>query len=169
MNTGIDDDEAATSDKTELSAEALNAQLRVLVGQGLSLAEIRAALGVSMTRQGLHKRVQALGLVLAGRQIGAARPDSPRIGRPVSGAEMAKYLRPARERDEAWLSVFRSELNELLDSRQLTYAELWDELRRRHPFVPQLAAITTAREKSLRLSVWVSRERKKAKGKDASK
>lgn len=142
------------------------ARLRELVGKGLSLADIRAALGIEVSRQALHKRICNLGLELKQASFAAAKP-TPTLGRRVSGAQMAKYSRPRRARDKPWLDSFGSELKELLAAGGMSYPEIWDELQRRHPFVPQLAAQTKARDKSLRISVWVSRQRAKYhEGKD---
>ncbi|WP_423600927.1 hypothetical protein [Roseateles sp. MS654] len=146
--------------KGKLTGEAMAVRLRELVGQGMSLADIRAALGIDVSRQALHKRISDLGLVLKRESFAAAKPE-PALGRRVPAAVMAKYARPKRARDKPWLDSFSQELDELLAAGVMTYAEIWDELLRRHPFVPQLAAQATAREKSLRISVWVSRQRGK--------
>lgn len=142
-------------------------ELRALVDAGRSLSEIRTALGLVMSRQAIHKRLTALGLQLHRKRIGAnapARADSA-LGVGVTNVGIAKGRRPAQKRPQAFLSMFRTELDELLVVAEHSYAEIWDELKRRHPFVPQLSAIDSAREKSLRISVWVLRERRKRKEK----
>jgi hypothetical protein len=154
------DGQGVKNAKGKLAGEGLDARLRELVELGLSLAEIRVELGVDVSRQALHKRIGELGLVLQRRPFGAAKL-TPVLGRRVSRADMAKYVRPTRERDGPWLDAFGQELDELLSTGAMSYAEVWDELKRRHPFVPQLAAQTASREKSLRISVWVARRRVK--------
>jgi len=155
-----DEQNKTATAKGKLAGEDVAERLRDLVGQGLSLADIRLKLGIAVSRQALHRRIGNLGLVLTREPFGATKPN-PELGRRLTGAEMVKYRRPRRARDRAWLDSFSSELDALLVGNQMTYAEIWDELLRRHPFVPQLASQTSSRDKSLRIAVWVSRQRTK--------
>lgn len=146
----------------KLAAPEIDARIRELVGAGMSLSEIVKDLGIEVSRTAVHKRVTGLGLTLQQRSFNPIAQKPPEFGRAVSGAEMTKYRRPTRKREKSWLSMFQTEIGALLIGGQYSYAEIWDELKRRHPIVPQLAAQTTARQKSLRFSVWLSRERARA-------
>lgn len=149
----------ANERRSPLGGPQMQAALRALVDAGKSLSEIQSVLSLEVSRQAIHKSLKALGLELH-RSRGDNFP-----GRAVASTDAAKRRRPTRERAQPFLSMFRTELDELLVGAQHSYAEIWDELKRRHPFVPQLSAIDSAREKSLRISVWVLRERRKRKEK----
>ncbi|MBA2723033.1 MAG: hypothetical protein H0U56_09070 [Methylibium sp.] len=151
--------------RSSLSDPRIQAQLKALVDAGLTLSDIRNALGLVVSRQAIHKRLTALGLQLHRKRIGAhaSAPGGKVLGQGAVSAEAAEYRLPARNRSQPFLSTFRTELDDLLVGAQHSYAEIWDELKRRHPFVPQLSALESAREKSLRISVWVLRERRKRK------
>lgn len=96
---------------------------------------------------------------------GGIKIKKPRaLGRPVTAAQMAKYLDRGEKRDKPWLHAFAKEIDALKASGDFSNAGIWDELQRRHPIVPQFFEYTEARDKAMRIAVFLSRQRAKRIG-----
>jgi hypothetical protein len=70
---------------------------------------------------------------------------------------MAKYREPIPPgRTPAWLTEFKREILEY-KAAGLTYAQIWDALAKRYPFVPQFAEFTEPKDKTSRIAVFLAR------------
>jgi hypothetical protein len=110
------------------------------VSTKLTLKEIVAqfaSLGIKVSDMTVLRRLQRLGLSLANTPVAQCTGSGP------------------------WLSAYKDTVVALWEDG-LTYAQIWDELARRHPLVAQLGRPMSRNAKSAAMSAWVHAEKRRA-------